>query len=123
MPGTGRQPAPKNISVPGGSNYVSVSAPALTRNSGQGQAIVIVDLPADAKLTINGWKSANTNSTRRFRSPPLESGKAYTYDLRAEVVRDGQTMVQTRQIVVFGGRETRVPFDFPAVGVSQNKRD
>ncbi|MBM4073039.1 MAG: TIGR03000 domain-containing protein [Planctomycetes bacterium] len=93
------------------------------RQSQQNTATVVVTLPADAKLTINGWTSKNTTETRRFRSPPLEQGKDYYYTVRAEVVQNGQTVVQTREIAVRAGQETRVPLDFSTTAVTQNQTE
>lgn len=90
------------------------------RQSQESTATVVVSLPADAKLTINGWTSKNTTATRRFRTPPLEQGKDYYYTVRAEVVQNGQSVVQTREIAVRAGQETRVPLDFSTTAVTQN---
>jgi uncharacterized protein (TIGR03000 family) len=84
-------------------------------------ATVLVNLPADAKLTFNGWTSNNNSTTRRFRTPALEPGEEFAYTIRAELVRDGQTVVQNHRVVVRAGQETRVNIDFPAVLLSQNQ--
>jgi uncharacterized protein (TIGR03000 family) len=44
----------------------------------------------------------------------LEPGKEYAYSLRAEIIRNGQTLVQTYQVVVRAGQETEVPIVFRA---------
>lgn len=91
------------------------------QQSDSSTATVLVTLPAEAKLTINGWTSKNATPTRRFRSPQLESGKEYFYTVRAELVRDGQTIVQTREVSVRAGQESRVPFDFASTAVTQSQ--
>lgn len=96
----------------------------LAQRQNQGNtATVVVTLPPEAKLTINGWTSKNTTATRRFRSPPLEQGKDYYYTVRAEVVQNGQPMVLTREVAVRAGQETRVPLDFSSTAVTQNQTE
>lgn len=81
-------------------------------------AVILVSVPADAKVTFSGWTSASNTSTRRFKTPDLEPGKEYAYTLRAELVRDGQTLVQTHQVVVRAGQETEVPIRFAEVSLN-----
>jgi len=76
-------------------------------------ATLIVGLPADAKLTINDALTTSTADRRMFVSPPLDVGKAYAYTLKAEAVRNGQTITVTREVLVRAGQETRVQMDFP----------
>lgn len=98
------------------------AATVIARQQQDNTATVVVTLPASAKLTINGWTSKNTSETRRFRSPPLEKGRDYYYTVRAEMVRDGQTITQTREVAVRAGQETRVPLDFASTAVTQNSQ-
>jgi uncharacterized protein (TIGR03000 family) len=85
-------------------------------------AMVLVKLPADARLTFNGWTSASKTTTRRFRTPALEPGQEFAYTIHAELFRDGQTLVQDHQVVVRAGQETRVNIQFPTVVVSRNQQ-
>ena len=57
----------------------------------------VVFVPADG----NG-------ETRTFRTPPLQPGQEYSYDLTAEVVRNGKVQTTTERVVVRAGTETRV---------------
>ncbi len=74
------------------------------------RAKVIVQLPTDAKLYVDNQpiKSAADHDT--FSTPRLDRGQAYFYDVRAEVVRDGKTLVETRRIVLRAGDEVTVAF-------------
>jgi len=81
-------------------------------------ATIVVSLPANARLTIDGNATASTSATRTFVSPTLQFGRTYTYTLRAEVVTDGQTVAQEQTINVRAGEETRVPFTFATGGVA-----
>jgi uncharacterized protein (TIGR03000 family) len=82
-------------------------------------ARLLVRLPADARLTVDGAATRSPGDTRRFISPPLEPGKTFHYVLRAEVVRDGQTRVETREVTVRAGQESEVTLTVPAAGLAE----
>ncbi|MCI0685225.1 MAG: TIGR03000 domain-containing protein [Gemmataceae bacterium] len=75
-------------------------------------ATIVVNLPAEARLTVNGEATQSTSETRVFRSPPLTPGSEYYYTLNAKIMRDGQPVAVTRRVSVAAGRETRVTLDF-----------
>ncbi|MBV9123847.1 MAG: TIGR03000 domain-containing protein [Planctomycetes bacterium] len=72
-----------------------------------------VNLPAEAKLSIDGFVTTSTAANRTFTSPALQPGQDYEYTLQGELVRDGQTVTATRQITVHAGDEVNVTLDFP----------
>jgi uncharacterized protein (TIGR03000 family) len=82
------------------------------------RAVITVTLPADAKLIFEGKPTSSSAEMRWFVSPPLQPGRAYQYELRAEVLRNGATQVLTRNIVVRRGEETRVVMDFSSPEVA-----
>jgi uncharacterized protein (TIGR03000 family) len=88
--------------------------PGMNLNQGnQGnQATIIVQLPADATLTVDGERTQSTSGTRVFVSPPLEPGKKYQYNLRAEVNRDGRRETTSRTVDVRAGQTSEVNIDF-----------
>lgn len=81
-------------------------------------ATVIVDLPADAQLSVDGHQTVSTSAQRTFYTPGLETGETYSYTLQAQVTRDGQTQTVTEQITVRAGQTTRVTINLPAQGVA-----
>jgi uncharacterized protein (TIGR03000 family) len=81
-------------------------------------ATIIVSLPAEAKLTVDGNPTTSTSARRTLITPALETANSYVYTLRAELVRDGQTLSETQQITVRGGQTTEVPFNFTSQGVA-----
>jgi uncharacterized protein (TIGR03000 family) len=81
---------------------------------GEAPATLIVRLPADAKLTVDGTATRSTDSTRVLISPPLQAGKEYQYSLKAEVTRDGKKVERTRDVTVRPGQPSEVTFDLPA---------
>jgi uncharacterized protein (TIGR03000 family) len=70
-------------------------------------ARVTIALPADARL----WVDNVVCPVRSFTTPQLEPGRKYFYTLRAELVRDGRTVAETRRIIVSAGQETNVSFN------------
>jgi uncharacterized protein (TIGR03000 family) len=77
-------------------------------------AKVVVSLPEDAKLTVNGQPTELTSDQRVFTTPELKPGKDYYYVIRAEVVRDGEVKSLTKEVAVTAGRESKVEFALPA---------
>src|SRR5262249_57978059 len=55
-------------------------------------ANVIVSLPAEAKLQIDGVQAKSTAAVRSFVTPALTPGQNFYYTLTAEMVRDGKTL-------------------------------
>jgi uncharacterized protein (TIGR03000 family) len=80
-------------------------------------ASVSVNLPADAKLTIDGTPTTSTSAQRMFVSPTLEAGQDYYYTFKATVVRDGRPVVAEQRVRVRAGETTPVSFDFSSTGV------
>src|SRR5207253_10772215 len=72
------------------------------------QATVIVHLPAEAKLYVDGKKANLTSKTRSFVTPELQKGTDYYYTMRAEMKRDGTTVVQSQRVVVQAGKVAHV---------------
>jgi len=71
-----------------------------------GAAQIVVEAPANAHVFV-GFQRMNS---RTFVSPVLEAGKTYTYTVRADVVRDGQTVTETKEVTVRAGETTRATF-------------
>ena len=80
-------------------------------------ATIIVSLPADARLTIDGAATISTSAERVFTSPTLPVGEDFHYTLKAQYVRDGQPVVFSKDVTVRAGLETRVNM-VPTAGVA-----
>jgi uncharacterized protein (TIGR03000 family) len=74
------------------------------------RAKLIVELPPDAKLYIDDLPVSKTSEVRSFSTPALEPGQSYYYMVRAEVIRDGKPVTQTRRVIVRGGQTARANF-------------
>ncbi len=74
------------------------------------RARLVVDVPTDAKVYIDGYLMRSNATTRVFSTPELQPGQTYFYDLRAEVTRDGQPISQTQRVVLRPGQTVRAAF-------------
>jgi uncharacterized protein (TIGR03000 family) len=86
---------------------------------GSGQLTIVV--PADAKVFINGHQTRSMGTHREYVSYGLEIGLTYRYEVRAEVVRNGKTVVDAREVFLSAGSQENLAFDFtakPAVTVA-----
>jgi uncharacterized protein (TIGR03000 family) len=91
-------------------------APSLLSDAGKPSAgTVTVTLPADAQLRFNGAAVTGTGATRTFLTPPLETGREYSYELTAEVVRGGERQTLTGRVVVRAGETATATLESPAV--------
>jgi uncharacterized protein (TIGR03000 family) len=75
---------------------------------GPAPATLIVTLPADAHLTVDGNATRSTSSVRTFISPPLTPDRDYRYTLKADFQRDGKPVTVSKAVTVRAGQETRV---------------
>jgi uncharacterized protein (TIGR03000 family) len=72
------------------------------------RATIIVSLPADARLLVDGYLTTSTSAQRVFTSPELAPGQDYHYTLQAEIVRDGRVLTASERVTVRAGIENRV---------------
>ncbi len=82
-----------------------------------GAAVIVVSLPANAKLTIDGEATTSTSQQRVFTSPALPAGKDFHYTLQAEVVVDGKPVTVSKTVAVRAGEQSRVTLT-PVTGVA-----
>jgi uncharacterized protein (TIGR03000 family) len=87
----------------------------------QAPAKLIVELPADARLFVDGQLvSSPTTARREFNVPPLEKGQSYFYELKVEAERDGQTVRESRRVILAAGE--RVTANFKDLGVAAREK-
>lgn len=97
---------------PGGPKGEVVPPPKKEGSDVSAPATLVVTLPADARLTVDGHLTTSTSGTRVFVTPVLATGGEYAYNLTATVVRNGETLTQTQRVQVRPGVRTEVPFTF-----------
>jgi uncharacterized protein (TIGR03000 family) len=93
-----RGPYPCASPYPGCPSYPALMGPGAVGPAAPftGQAAIVVTLPGDAKLTVDGNPTSSTGRVRRLQTPPLLPGREYRYTLRAEVPRGGKVDVSVR---------------------------
>ena len=82
------------------------------------EATLIVNLPEDATLTIDGENTTSTSAQRVFVTPALEEGKEYEYTLKAKIERDGKVQLATAKVTIRPGEISQVELKVPAAGVA-----
>jgi uncharacterized protein (TIGR03000 family) len=80
----------------------------------QASAWLVVHLPADATLTVDGHATTSTSATRTFRTPELPVGQTFGYTVQ---IRTSTGEVMSQQVTVRGGQQTTITF--PATSVTQ----
>jgi uncharacterized protein (TIGR03000 family) len=74
------------------------------------QGTVVVNLPADAKMYVDGQQANLSSPIRSFTTPQLQPGRDYFYNIKAVAYRNGETRVQSARVVVRAGQTARVQF-------------
>jgi uncharacterized protein (TIGR03000 family) len=74
------------------------------------RAQLIFELPPGARLFVDDQPVADADTRRNFRTPALRPGERYYYELRAEVVRDGKTVVQSKRVTLSAGDTIKADF-------------
>lgn len=77
-----------------------------------GSVTIAINVPAEAKVFINGAATNSTGEERIYVSKGLAPGKRYRYTVRAEVERDGKTVVQEESVVLTSGNRTDLALNF-----------
>jgi uncharacterized protein (TIGR03000 family) len=81
---------------------------------GGASAELVVTVPPGGSLTIDGKPTAAVSGERRFRSPPLEKGQTYGYELCLSLPRNRQTVKLTKRVLVREGETRRIDFRLPS---------
>jgi uncharacterized protein (TIGR03000 family) len=95
--------------APGYEEEVSAPAPAN----------LIVTLPEDARLFVDGFETKSTTGQRLLTTPDLQPGREFTYTLRAEVMRGGKVQETTQRVTVRAGQQTQVSIQIPEAVASR----
>ncbi|MBA4186385.1 MAG: hypothetical protein C0467_00045 [Planctomycetaceae bacterium] len=80
---------------------IKKDAPETKKDSKQG-ANIKFQLPADAKLYVDGRLTNLTGTERAFVTPSLGAGKFF-YEVKAELMVDGQMVVEQKRVIVEAG--------------------
>lgn len=110
MPTEPAAPTPAEPGMPG--EPVDPTMPKTSGTSAEDSGVLTVWVPYDAKVTVNGLETRSSGSRRQFVSYGLKPGFSYKYEVRAEVVRNGEVQEETRTITLTAGQMTAVAFGF-----------
>jgi uncharacterized protein (TIGR03000 family) len=116
--GAGTYVAASGFTCPGGVCSIASGGAVLAQAAPSAGATLVVNLPADATLTIDDEPTASTSANRVFVTPPLQSGKEFHYTLTARVVRDGKVQTTTQRVAVRAGEVSSIELTIPAAGVA-----
>jgi uncharacterized protein (TIGR03000 family) len=101
QPGPARYPQSRPNSSP------STAAPAVPRPAvgkpADSRAYITLMVPDGAEVWFEGQKTTATGSVREYRSPPLEPGSRYKYEIRVVWRHKGEDIRQTRNLIVTAG--------------------
>jgi hypothetical protein len=76
--------------------------------------MIVVEVPEDATLLVNGRETNLSGAIRNFVSAGLADDQQYDYAISMRVTRGGKVEEQTRTVSVSGGQRHVVAFDAPA---------
>jgi uncharacterized protein (TIGR03000 family) len=75
------------------------------------QATLKVAVPEDALVYVNGMLTKSKGAERSYLSRGLLSGYQYNYEVRAEAIRDGQKIEETKVIQLKAGDTVELAFE------------
>jgi uncharacterized protein (TIGR03000 family) len=74
------------------------------------RARLVLTVPADAVVRLNGQRMTVTGTERKYLVPQVEPGKAYRYTVQVDVTRDGRTLSATAEPRIAAGAEVNLVF-------------
>jgi uncharacterized protein (TIGR03000 family) len=86
--------------------------PTTSDGLGRSSGVVTLWVPEDARVSINGFQTRSTGTQRRYVSHGLQDGLTYKYEVRAEIVRDGKTLEETRVLYLTAGSREALAMKF-----------
>jgi uncharacterized protein (TIGR03000 family) len=103
-------PRPMPETKPANTTSLTKSEPADERAGDR--ASIAVKVPAGATLFVNDAKQKSSE----FRTPPLPSGKDYSYTMKVETIRNGMAETATQKVIVRAGDRLTVDFTTAVAG-------
>ncbi len=91
------------------------AAPAPRDSTSLTSATLIVSVPAEARVFVNGKLTTSTGTLRRYVSNNLEPGFTYTYELRAEMMVGGKMATESKTVKVRAGESADLAFNLDSI--------
>lgn len=88
------------------------------RDRANATATIIVTVPANATVKIDGTSTVSTSTIRRFESPRLIPGKTYSYTFVAEYQQEGRPMQVEKKVTFEAGKVVRCDMTESAVALA-----
>ena len=79
-------------------------------------ARLTIQAPADARVTVDDVEVPATS--RSFKTPTLENGRTYFYTVKAEMVRGGKAVRDSKRVLLEAGKDASVEFEEPGVATA-----
>lgn len=73
-------------------------------------ALLSVKVPTDAKVFVNDGPTTSAGVDREYISRDLEPGARYSYNVRAEFVRDGKPVTEEKTVRLTAGQTVSLNF-------------
>jgi len=74
--------------------------------------LLTIVVPEGATVFVNGYRTKSTGVSRQYVSYDLKPGLSYKYEVRAETVRDGRLVEDTKVVFLTAGDSQRLAFSF-----------
>ena len=103
----GTEPAPPAEAPKAG----EPAADGMTSNR-DGNALLTVHVPNEARVFVNNLATSSSGSDRTFVSRNLRWGARYNYEVRAEIVRDGKSVTETKSVELAANENAELNFTF-----------
>ena len=84
--------------------------PATDSAFNRGAATLTVSVPAEARVFVNGILTSSVGAQRQYISRGLTNGHRYTYEVRAQLERNGETVEETRSVQLRAGEKSELAF-------------
>lgn len=107
----------------GAAPTVTIDHAAARAKPSAAPARLTVELPAAAKLFVDGELVKGESASRNFHTPDLPGGKTFYYDLKAEVEVNGTTVTESKRVLVKAGDALSESFDKLIAAVKVEKTD
>jgi uncharacterized protein (TIGR03000 family) len=95
----------------GGQTIASNRAGASFESVSATEVQLMVEVPRDAKVFVNGNATTSSGSSRRFVSRDLDTKDAYRFEIQASYEVAGKEVTQTKTIIARPGSSESVVFD------------
>lgn len=103
-------PVAPAVIIPAVEAPMAEPAPATTTEQ-KTTANITIELPAQARLIVDGQPTESTGSVRQFHTPALPAGQAFFYEMKAELVINGETVVEDLKVIVHAGEHVVKSFE------------